>query len=308
MRGWRRGASLLIALAVTTAVAGRARADGQAMQDAIAIELGLIGHVGQSEYAFHNGGSAPNVQGIVIRDRNGWTGRAVLSVLVMLVARVGMTGPRTMSYDDTSSRSDYADTCGHLSNPSGCSYTVTTTTTTTTFNLASKEELERGASAAVSGLFGMQYSDFELHLFSRNGLLGGDASGFKMNAFVGRGERTGVEIGFGLGEVTSYVEYEGAQARINYSYLAFPIRLSRVVGPLRWALTYEWNLLGYGGDTGFESMDEEGLPLAHNGSHPLKLDASGVVLGRLSVTGGVTAQRFYRPNELGAYGSVGFRF
>ncbi len=307
--GGRRRSGALIALAITTAVAGDVRAEpgdaGRTMQDAIAFEIGVVGHVGQSEYAFHNGGSAPSVQGIVIRDRNGWTGRAVIAVVVMAIARVGMTGPRTMSYDDTYVSTDTSD-C--IPGASSCTYTETTTTVTTTHHLADKEEIEKSATGVVSGLFAVRYSDFELHLFSRNGVTRGDASGFKMNAFIGGGEKTGIEVGLGVGAVTSYVDHEGARARINYSYIGIPFRISRVVGPMRLAATYEWNWLGYGGDSGFDELDGDGVPLAHNGSHPLHIDASGVVLGRLSLTAGVTTQRFYRPNEIGAYGSAGFRF
>ena len=99
-------------------------------------------------------------------------------------------------------------------------------------------------------MFALRYSDFELDVFSRNTFGRGDSTGYHTNFLVGGGSPTfGYETGFGFGRVESVVaDAGGMPTHVDWKYLGMPFRLTTIKGPLRFALTYEWNWLKYGVD------------------------------------------------------------
>jgi hypothetical protein len=265
---------------------------GKALQDGAGIEVGAIMHGGASEYASTTESLSPSVQGLVIRDRNGFTSRMVIGLVIAVAGAVAQSGPK--SIESKSYRSgDY----------------IVTETKTTYYSEAEKAEMQAATSNAIDGLFDAKYADFELHLFSRDRFGMGDASGYKTNFWIGGGDSVAFESGFGFGDVASVVRKDGMPTRVAWKYVGMPFRVSGVLGPLRLAATYEWNWLKYG-MTGAERrvhMDEAGEPVVRTVSHPWRLDASTLIMNRLSITGGVTAQQIQKPT-LGYFVSAGLHF
>ena len=278
-----------------TAHADKKRAklvDGKAIQEGVGLELGVIVQAGQSEYASNNLGIAPNVQGLVIRDRNGVTSRMAIGLLVAIAGAMAQSGPK--SVESKSYRSgDY----------------IITETKTTYYSEAEKAEMARNTEKSIDGLFSAPYADFELHLYSRDRFGRGDTSGYKLNMLIGSGDTYAFETGLGFGGVTSLVEHDGMPTRVRYSYLGMPFRVSAAAGPVRIALTYEWNWLDYGveGADRQLGMDMDGVAATRTTSHPWHLDMSTLLFKRISLTGGVTTQ-VLRKYELGFYATAGLFF
>lgn len=267
--------------------------DGKAMQVGNGIEVGVITQGGYTEYGSDNLGLTPAVQGLVLRDRNGITARMAIGLIVAVAGAMAQSGPK--SVESKSYRSgDY----------------IITETKTTYYSEAEKAEMAKATSDSIDGLFSAPYSDFELHLFSRDRFGYGDASGYKLNMMVGSGDSIAFETGLGFGKVTSTVDAGGVPTNLTYKYFGMPFRASMVAGPVRLALTYEWNWLKYGIEDSERQliMNADGVGASsQTTSHPWHLDASTLLFKRLTLTGGVTTQTLER-HKLGYFASAGIFF
>ena len=268
--------------------------DGRQLQEGYGIEVGAIIAEGHSEFASNNLDLSPSVRGLVIRDRNGMSSRMVIGLALAIASALAQSGPKSVS-STTETVGDYR----------------VTTTTTTYYSEAEKAEMRESSSDAIGGLFAAKFADFELYLFSRDRFKQGDASGYKANLYIGDIAKWGIgfETGFGFGKVNSLVESDGMPVRIHYKYFGMPFRFSGVIGPLRAAFIYEWNLLKYGIENSERQIRTEmdGSLATTTASHPWKLDLSAIIAKRFSVMGGVTTQLISQPKP-GFYASVGFVF
>ena len=267
--------------------------DGRAIQEGMGIEVGAIWQTGHSEFASNNLGLSPNAQGLILRDRNGVTSRMVIGLLVAIGGALAQSGPK--SVESRSYRSgDY----------------VVTETKTTYYSEAEKAEMAEATNKSIDGLFSARYSDFELQLYSRDRFDRGEVSGYKLNMLIGDTfGPLGVETGMGFGSATSLVDDAGTPKRVHYAYFGMPFRASAVAGPLRFALTYEWNWLKYGVEMSERKlgMDADGVAATKTASHPWHLDVSTLLFKRIAVTGGITTQ-VLREHYLGYYVSAGLFF
>ncbi|CAN5902782.1 hypothetical protein BH11MYX2_BH11MYX2_23440 [soil metagenome] len=267
--------------------------DGRAMQEAHGIEVGAIVQAGHSEFASNQAGLSPDAQGLFIRDRNGMTARMVIGLLVAVGGALAQSGPK--SVESNSYRSgDY----------------IVTETTTTYYSEAEKAEMTKATNDTIDGLFNARYSDFELQLYSRDKFERGETSGYKLNMLIGDGSGSfSYEAGLGFGKVDSIVDYQGTPTRVDWLYFGMPFRVAYAKGPLRFALTYEWNWLRYGvaKEDRKLHMDINGDPTVRATSHPWHFDVSTLVLKRIALSGGVTTQ-VLKEHELGYFGSVGVFF
>jgi hypothetical protein len=286
---WALAAALSLVAASADA---RPLVDGRAIQDGNGIELGVITESGHTEYASNNNDLTPSVQGLVIRDRNGVTSRMAIGLLIAVAGALAQSGPKSVE-SKTYRDGDY----------------LVTETTTTYYSEAEKAEMRAQTDRSIDGLFNARYSDFELHLFSKERFGRGDAGGYKLNMTVGTGgDNFGVETGLGFGDVTSVVDHAGTPTTVAWKYFGMPLRATMVTGPLRLALTYEWNWLKYGvtAEDRQLHMDADGAMSTRTVSHPWHLDATTVLLHRVALTGGVTAQTL--STKVGFYASVGLLF
>lgn len=267
--------------------------DGRAVQEAKGIEVGAIVQAGHSEFASNQVGLSPNVQGLFIRDRNGVTSRMVIGLIVAVAGALAQSGPKKV--ESNSYRSgDY----------------IVTETKTTYYSEAEKEEMRKATNDTIDGLFNARYSDFELQLYSRDKFERGETSGYKINMFIGDGSGNwSYEAGFGFGKVDSLVDRNGVPVRVDWSYLGMPFRVAYAAGPLRIALTYEWNWLKYGVEAEDRKLhlDMNENPTVRATSHPWHLDASTLLFKRVAISGGITTQ-VLKEHELGYFGSVGVFF
>lgn len=271
----------------------RAIVDGRLRQDGIGIEVGVIMARGATEYGVPRQDVAPQVDGLVLRDRNGMTSRMVIGLVIAVAGAMAQSGPKSVE-SHSYIEGDY----------------LVTETKTTYYSEAEKAEMREATSKSIDGLFAAPYSDMELHLFSRDRFGQGDASGYHINFFVGSGKPLAFETGFGFGKVSSMVDVGGTPTEVKWKYFGMPLRVSMATGPARLALTYEWNWLKYGVE------DAERVVHAGEGgnmeitavSHPWHLDASTVVLGRLALSAGLTAQEIKRPSHLGFTAQAGLLF
>ena len=267
--------------------------DGRLRQDGIGIELGVIVGRGATEYGVPRADVAPAIEGLVLRDRNGTTARMVIGLVIAVASAMAQSGPKSVESHSYIS-GDY----------------LVTETKTTYYSEAEKAEMRAAASDSMDGLFAAPYSDMELHLFSRDRFGRGDASGYHLNFFVGSGKPVAFETGFGFGKVSSQVMVDGMATNVDWKYFGMPLRVSAAAGPLRVALTYEWNWLKYGVEDPERVIhaDANGDPTITAVSHPWHLDLSTVVLGRLALSGGLTAQQIKKPGELGVTMQAGLLF
>jgi len=267
--------------------------DGQLRQDGLGIELGAIMQAGRTEFASNNLGLAPSSQGIVLRDRNGLTARMVIGLLIAVGGAMAASGPKSVS-----SRSYVS---GNY---------IVTETTTTYYSEEEKRQMRENTSKAIGSVFASKYSDMELQLYSRDLFGFGDTSGYKLNFYIGSGSKVAFETGFGFGKVNSIVDNAGVPTKLSYKYLGMPFRLSSVRGPLRMALTYEWNWLKYGvEDTArLVHMDMAGNAVADVTSHPWHFDVSTVAFKRVSLMGGITMQEIQKPKNVGYFLQAGVMF
>ncbi|MBK9071971.1 MAG: hypothetical protein IPL79_13350 [Myxococcales bacterium] len=265
---------------------------GRVLQDGMAIELGAISHSGLSEYSTTVGGFGPSAQGVVLRDRNGLTTRVFFGVLVTVAGAMAASGPKSVE-SNTYVSGNY----------------LVTETTTTYYSEAEKQEMAENTSKTVDGLFKAKYTDFELQIFSKDRLGFGDSNGHKATFLIGGGKKIGFEMGLGWGDVNSDFIRDGQRQLIDHKYLGMPVRLSGAAGPLRLALTWEWNWLAHGLD------DAEKQPVDNaDGSrswtvayHPLHFDVQAAFLGQIYVTGGVTMPHV-KEAEFGYHVGAGLRF
>lgn len=273
--------------------ARRPLVDGRLRQDGIGIEVGVIAGRGATEYGVPRADLAPQIEGLVLRDRNGMSSRMVIGLLIAVGSALAQSGPKSVESHSYIS-GDY----------------LVTETKTTYYSEAEKAEMREAASDSIDGLFAAPYSDMELHLFSRDRFGRGDASGYHVNFFVGSGKKLALETGFGFGKVSSRVESGGMTTSVDWKYFGMPFRASTVAGPVRLALTYEWNWLKYGveGSERVVHPGADGNPTITAVSHPWHLDLSTVVLRRLALEAGVTAQQIRRPKELGLTLQAGLLF
>lgn len=264
--------------------------DGELAQDGIGIQLGVIAAGGQSEYAA--AGLTPDVQGLVIRDRNGMSARLVIGLLITVAGALAQSGPKSVESRSYIS-GDY----------------LVTETKTTYYSEAEKAEMRAATSDAVQGLFDAPYSDMELHVFSRDRFGRGNASGYHVNFFAGSGKPIAFETGFGFGKVTSEVDQAGAPTRVEWKYFGMPVRLSGKLGPVRAALTYEWNWLKYGVEDFERALHPgpDGTSTVTAVSHPWRLELSTVLARRIAIGGGVVARQIKKP-EYGYVANVGILF
>lgn len=266
--------------------------DGVAAQDARGIEVGAIYEGGRSEYSA--GGLEPIAQGLVIRDRNGTTSRMVLGLVVAIAGAMAENGPKEIKQKQYRS-GDY----------------IVTETETTYYSEAEKAQIRQNTSDSIDALFGARYADMELRLYSKDRFERGDTSGYKANFMAGDAKGAfAFETGFGFGEVDSNLETNGMPAHIHWRYFGMPFRGSVAAGPVRLALTWEWNWLKYDTDKAARTlhMAPDGQTLDITAStHAWHLDASTLLLKRVYVMGGVTTQEIRNP-KLGYYASAGFMF
>lgn len=267
--------------------------DGNRFQDGMGIMVGVSLAGGSTELASTNLELAPNAQGIVIRDRNGMTSRMVFGLLVAIGGALAASGPKSIS----SSTAEYG------------SYRVTTTTTTY-YSEAEKAEMRENTNSAIDGLFSAKISDFELHLWSRDRFGYGDTSGYKLNFFIGGGDQFVGEVGFGFGEAESIVNRAGMPVTVHYKYVGMPLRGSTTIGPLRAAITYEWNWQKYGIEATERQLRTamDGSLATTTASHPWKLELSTIALKRIALLGGLTWQQIQKPGTLGYVASASIAF
>ncbi len=273
--------------------------DGRLRQDGLGIELGAIVQSGRTEFASNNLGLSPMSQGIILRDRNGMSSRMVVGLLIAVAGAMAASGPKSVSSKSYVS-GDY----------------IVTETTTTYYSEEEKRQMRENTSKAVGSVFASKYSDMELQLYSRDRFGMGDTSGYKLNFYIGSGDKIAFETGFGFGKVDSIVDNAGAPAKLTYKYLGMPFRISSVYkGAVRIGLTYEWNWLKYGVEDVDRQLhmpiDSQGNPgtmmEAQVASHPWHLDLSTVVFKRVTLMGGVTAQEIQKP-RVGYYVQAGVMF
>ncbi len=257
-----------------TAYADPVIEDGLALEHGMAIELGGIAQRGYSEYASPVGGITPELQGLVLRDRNGLVSRSIFGLLISLATAARASGPKSVS-----SRSyDSGD------------YRVTETRTTY-YSEAEKEQIRKEGSDSLDSLFSMRNSEFELQVYSRDRFGRGDASGYKANFLVGDGSRSLVfETGIGFGDVDSTVTKNGMAYAINHKYFGVPLRLSGAIYKLRWSAAFEWNWLSHGLSDADRTptLGMDGITRMTVAPNPLHLDIQAAVFGRIYVSGGVT--------------------
>ena len=267
--------------------------DGHLRQDGLGIELGAIMQGGRTEFASNNLGLSPASQGIVLRDRNGMSARMVIGLLIAVGGAMAASGPKSVS-----SRSYVS---GNY---------IVTETTTTYYSEEEKRQMRENTSKAIGSVFASKYSDMELALYSRDLFGFGDTSGYKLNFYIGSGGKVAFETGFGFGKVNSIVNNAGTPTKLSYKYLGMPFRLSSVKGPLRMALTYEWNWYKYGVDDAARQihMDMAGNAIADVTSHPWHFDVSTVAFKRVSLMGGVTMQEIQKPKNVGYFLQAGVMF
>lgn len=267
--------------------------DGRLRQDGIGIEVGVIAGRGGTEYGVPRRDVAPEIEGLVLRDRNGMSSRMVIGLIIAVGSALAQSGPKSVESHSYQS-GDY----------------LITETKTTYYSEAEKADMRAATSDSIDGLFSAPYSDMELHLFSRDRFGRGQASGYHLNFFVGSGKPLAFETGFGFGKVSSQVDVGGMPTRVDWKYFGMPLRVSAVAGPVRLALTYEWNWLKYGVEDSERVVhpDENGDPAITAVSHPWHLDVSTVVLRRLALSAGLTAQQIKKPGELGFTAQAGLLF
>jgi hypothetical protein len=273
--------------------------DGNLRQDGLGIEVGAIVQSGRTEFASNNLGLSPMSQGLVLRDRNGMSARMVIGLLIAVAGALGSSGVKSQS-SRSYVQGDY----------------VVTETTTTYYSEEEKRQMRENNAKAVAGVFSTKYSDMELQLYSKDRFGLGESSGYKVNFYIGAGDKFAFESGFGFGVVDSVVNNTGAPVKLTYKYLGMPFRVSTVYkNAVRIGLTYEWNWLKYGVEdtdrqlhTPVDSMGNPGpMEEARVTSHPWHLDLSTVMLKRVSLAGGITAQQIQKPN-LGFFLQAGVMF
>lgn len=287
----------LLTLALCCALATRAHADklvdGRPIQTGIGIEVGAIVNAGMSEYGDDYADLAPRAEGLFIRDRNGTSARMVIGLVIAVAGALAESGPK--SVESRSYRSgDY----------------IVTERKTTYYSEAEKAAIRANTNKAIDGLFAARYSDFELHVYSRDRFGRGDTSGYKINFLAGSGsDKLGFETGFGFGKADSLVD----GTRVRWKYFGMPFRVTALLGPVRASLTYEWNWLKYGIEdderfvhTVMDPATSIEMREVTTGSHPWHADLSVALLERVALTGGITAQTL-RP-ELGYYATAGLFF
>lgn len=279
-----------IALAGVTATAGPL--DAKLGQDGLGIEIGAIVQGGRSEFASNNLGLSPNAQGLILRDRNGMSARMVIGLLIAIGGAMAASGPKSVESKSYVS-GDY----------------IVTETTTTYYSEAEKAQMRENTSKAIDGVFSTKYSDMELQLYSRDKFGMGDSSGYKINFYIGSGDKVAFESGFGFGVVDSIVDNAGTPTKLTYKYLGMPFRISGVWGKARLGLSYEWNWLKYGvsDEQRNVQMDANGNAVAQVASHPWHLDLSTIAFKRIALMGGVTAQEIQKP-RVGYFLQAGVMF
>jgi len=266
---------------------------GKLAQDGLGIEVAAIVQGGGSEFAANNVGLSPSAQGIVLRDRNGMSSRMVIGLVIAIAGAMAASGPKSVERKSYVS-GDY----------------IVTETKTTYYSEEEKRQMRENTSKTIDGVFSTKYSDMELQLYSRDRFGFGDTSGYKINFLIGAGDSIAFESGFGFGSATSLVDHAGTPTTVAYDYLGMPFRVSAVAGPVRIAASYEWNWLKYGveDEERVLHMDDAGMPTVRTASHPWHLDASTVVLRRLALHAGLTAQQIKKPGDLGYFLQAGVLF
>lgn len=248
--------------------------DGLALEHGMAIEIGGIAQFGYSEYASPVGGITPDVQGMVLRDRNGLVARSVFGLLIALATAARESGPKsvnTRTYDSGDFR--------------------VTETRTTYYSEAEKAQIRKEGSDSLDDLFDLRNSEFELQVYSRDRFGRGDASGYKANFLVGDGSKTiAYEAGLGFGDVDSTVSKGGMLYAINHKYFGVPLRVSGAISKFRWSVAFEWNWLSHGlsASERAPTLMTDGITRMTVAPNPLHLDIQAALLGRLYVSGGVT--------------------
>jgi hypothetical protein len=288
----------LVALTLSIGLLGTAPAtagpiDGKLAQEGLGIEIGAIVQGGHTEFASNNLGLSPSSQGLILRDRNGMSARMVIGLLIAIAGAMAASGPKSVESHSYVS-GDY----------------IVTETTTTYYSEEEKAQMRENNAKAVAGVFSTKFSDMELQLYSKDRFGFGDSSGYKLNFYIGAGDKVAFESGFGFGVVDSIVDDQGTPTKLTYKYLGMPFRISGVYKQLRLGLTYEWNFLKYGVSDAERNINVDAMgmnPSAQVTSHPWHLDASTILLGRVQVMGGVTAQEISKP-KVGYYVSAGVMF
>jgi hypothetical protein len=280
--------SLIACCLLTGTAAADKPVSGAPVHKGIGIEVGAIIEGGHSQYAYNHGeGLSPDVQGIIIRDRNGMTSRMVIGLVIAIAGAMAESGPKSVESRSYVS-GDY----------------LVTETKTTYYSEEEKAEIRRNTSESIDGLFKARYSDFELALFSRDRFGRGDTSGYKTNFFVGDGKSVAFETGFGFGRANSLVD----GTRVTWKYFGMPFRVSGLVGPVRASLTYEWNWLKYGvaDEDRFVHVGADMMNEVATTSHPWRLELSTAIFKRVALSGGATAQTL--KTKIGYFATAGIFF
>lgn len=278
----------------TPATAEPVLEDGVALSHGMAYEIGAIGHSGYSEFASVENGLTPELQGIVVRDRNGVVSRTVIGLMITLASAMAAAGPKSVESKSYQS--------GNY---------IVTETRTTYYSEAEKAQMRENASNAVAGLFSAPNAEFEFQVYSRDKFGRGDASGYKTNFLVGWGAKNWVfETGLGWGAIDSQVTKDAMSNTVAWRYIGMPFRLSGPVSKLRWAIDFEWNWYSHG----LKEADKMGMISPTTGMrtvkvapNPLHFSLQAALLGRVYATGGITLPNV-KERDLGYMASVGMRF
>jgi len=268
--------------------------DGASLAQGYAIEVGMIGNYGQSEFSSTDDGITPAAQGFVLKDRNGTTARVIMSTIIILGAALAASQPKSVERKSTR-QGNY----------------IVTETTTTYRSPAEQQAIMANASGAASGLFMTKMAEFELEVYGKNRFGFGDSTGYKMNMLFGGGDPGFyMEAGLGWGDVDSIVKVDGQIIELDHAYVGMPLRVGGALSKLHWSATLEWNWLAKKKSERQLEMQPSGNMGAKVGHHPFRLDAQMAIFGRVYAKGGVVIPKLSQAKkfEYGYQTSVGFRF
>ena len=289
----------LLLVSATSARADRSRSnpfleDGESLAQGYAIELGMVGNYGQSEYSSIDGGITPAAHGFVLKDRNGTTARVIMATIIVLGAAFSASQPKSVR-SESRRQGNY----------------IVTKTTTTYRSPAEQQAIMAGASGAAAGLFMIPMAEFELEVFGKNRFGFGDSTGYKMNMLFGGGDPTFYfETGLGWGDVDSVVNVDGQNIELDHAYFGMPLRVGGAISKLHWTATLEWNWVAKKQSERQLEMQSSGNMGAKVGYHPFRLDAQMAIFGRVYGKAGVIIPKLSKAKdfEYGYQTSVGFRF
>ncbi len=282
---------LLLAALPRDAAAQGVFEDGDVLINGYTEELGGIAYAGTGEFSLPEMGLTPNVQGLYWRDRDGLVTRATAGLVIAVSSALAQSGPKSVE-TRTTVTSDY----------------IITETRTTYYSEEEKAAMRASANNAIDGVFSTRNADFELQVFSRDRFGRGDASGYKMNFYLGTGGKSwAFESGFGIGNVDSNVVKDGVNSVVGYEYIGMPFRLQYAFSKVRTMLQVDWNWMAYSDDPATK-MTSDGRMEYLVRRHPLTAAAQVALFGRVSLMGGLTMPNVGKVSKPGYWVSAGLRF